>query len=399
MQLGMRGYCMRIGLNLVRFVPGEMGGMETYFRNLLHYLQQLDRTNKYWLLCDERYAGEFELFNPSFTIKPWNYTQPSWRWFVRGVLRNTLKVDILRPAFNRLEVDLIHHPFSMLNPVGTRIPSVLTFHDMQHEFFPEFFSPFDLGQRREFYRRSAEEATRIIAISEHAKSCLVERYEINSKKIDVIYFGCNPNYRILEDQDHLEEIRSKYGLHRPFMYYPAATWPHKNHTTLLAALKIMKDRYRFDGQLVLTGVAKQSHGTILDEIGRMGLDGMVNILGYLPADDLPWVFNLARLLIFPSLFEGFGMPLIEAMACGCPVACSNVTSIPEVVGDAGLLFDPNSAEEMAEKSWMLWSDETLRSDLKLRGLDRRKQFSWETAARKTIAVYEKAVGLPMQETL
>jgi glycosyltransferase involved in cell wall biosynthesis len=383
---------MRIGLNLVRFAPGEMGGMETYFRNLLYYLQQLDHSNSYWLLCDERYAGEFELLNPSFTLRPLNYTQPSWKWFVRGVLRNALKVDILRPAFNRLEVDLVHHPFSMLNPMGCRISSVLTFQDMQHEFFPEFFSPFDLGQRREFYRRSAEEATRIIAISGHVKSDLVERYEINPDKIDVVYIGYNPAYRIIADANVLDTIRRKHDLNKPFIYYPAGTWPHKNHKTLLAALKIMKERYSFAGQLVLTGVAKQAHASLEAEIARLGLDGTVRMLGYLPYDELPGLYNLARMLVFPSFFEGFGIPLVEAMACGCPVACSNATSIPEVVGDAGLIFDPNSAEEMASKVWQLWNDEALREDLRTRGLQRAGIFTLDIMARETIKVYEKAAG-------
>ncbi|MDW7710829.1 MAG: glycosyltransferase family 1 protein [Deferrisomatales bacterium] len=383
---------MRIGLNLVRFVPGDMGGMETYFRNLLGHLQQLDQANDYWLLCDERYAGSFELQNSSFRLKPWNYTRPSWRWFARGVLRNALGVDILRPAFNRLELDLVHHPFSFLNPTGTRIPSVLTFHDAQHEFFPEFFSPFDLRQRRQFYRRSAEEATRIIAISAHVKADLVERYGISPDKIDVVHNGCSPAYRIIADAAALETLRRRCGLDRPFLYYPAATWPHKNHQTLLAALKLLRERHGFDGQLVLTGIAKQSQGAIEAEIARLGLSDAVRILGYLPYEDLPGLYNLARLLVFPSRFEGFGIPLVEAMASGCPVACSSATSIPEVVGEAGLFFDPDSAEEMAEKVWRLWTDEGLRGDLRARGLRRAGLFGLDSMAQGTLRVYEKAAG-------
>lgn len=383
---------MRIALNATAFLPGHMGGMETYLRGLFQLLQEVDTTNHYSLVCDSHYLHELPIVNPNFTAVACNYTKPSFMWFVRGVMRNTLNIDPLRYFMNRLDVDVIHHPFSFLNPLRTSIPSVLTFHDMQHEFYPEYFSSFELKTRKELYRPSPGQATRVIAISEHAKSCLVERYEIKPDKIDVIYNGYNAGYRVIDDRDELEKIRSKHGLFRPFMYYPAATWPHKNHTTLLTALRIMKERYRFDGQLVLTGIAKQSQDKILEEIERLGLADTVKILGYLAYDELPGLYNLARLMVFPSLFEGFGIPLVEAMACGCPVACSNVTSIPEVVGDAGMLFDPASAEDIAEKTWLLWTDDVLREALIRAGFERTKMFRWDDAARKTISVYEKALA-------
>ena len=293
---------------------------------------------------------------------------------------------------NRLNVDLIHHPFSILQPINHKIPSVLTFHDMQHEFFPEYFSAYALNARKKLWRSSAEQATRIIAISEYAKMCLVEYYRIDPNKIDVVYNGFSPQFCVIENVQTLESVRSRHGLHKPFMYYPAATWPHKNHKRLLAALRIMKERHGFNGQLVLSGIAMNANDEVIGEIERLGLRDDVVVLGYLPQEELPWLYNLARLMVFPSLSEGFGIPLVEAMACGCPVACSNVTSIPEVVGDAALTFDPGSAEEMADKIWSLWSDDTLRQDFRAKGFERVKQFSWENMARQTIDVYGKALG-------
>lgn len=383
---------MNIALNAILFRPGQMGGMETYFRNLLFSLQEADDENRYSVLCDSHYIDELPLAHKNFTVSLLNFTQPSFGWFVRGVIRNITKFDILKPVMNRLKADVIHHPFSILNPLQLDIPSVLTFHDMQHEFLPEYFSPYEMKVRNEFYRPSAQQATRIIAISEHAKACLVERYGIPPGKIDVIYNGVNSQYRIIEDYDRLEEIRSKYGLYRPFLYYPAATWPHKNHKRLLAALKLLKDRHRFDGQLVLTGIARQASREITGEVRRLGLEDTVKVLGYLPTEDLPCLYNLARLLVFPSLFEGFGIPLVEAMACGCPIVCSNVTSIPEVIGDAGETFEPTSVENMAGQIWGLWNDEVVRQNLKSKGLTRVKRFNWDTTARETMKVYEKVTG-------
>lgn len=381
---------MNIGLNLVGFIPGTMGGVETYLRNLLDSLQRIDHDNSYVVLCDDHYAKEFQLSSESFRMESMNYTQPSFMWLVRGVLRNATRIDILRPVFNRLKLDIIHHPFTILNPMRTKIHSVLTFVDMQHEFFPQFFSPSEMKMRKEFYRPSAEQATRIIAISGHVKSSLIERYGISPNKIDVVYLGYDRRYRIYETKEGLNSIRSKYDLHRPFLYYPGATWPHKNHKTLLVALSIMKTRYRFEGQLVFTGIAKKSSSEIREEIRRLGMEDTVKVLGYLPYEELPYLYNLARLMVFPSLFEGFGIPLVEAMASGCPIACANATSIPEVVGDAGVFFDPYSPDDMAEKIWKLWNDETKLEDMRSRGLERAKMFSWDDTARRTIEVYGKA---------
>lgn len=386
------GYQMKIALNATAFLPGQMGGIEVYFRNLLHSLQEVDQVNQYSLLCDTHYIKELPVTNHNFMVIQCNYTKPSPMWLVRGIIRNAVGIDILRPVMNRLDVDVIHHPFSFLNPLHLTIPSVLTFQDMQHEFFPEFFSPYELKVRKEFYRPSAEQATRIIAISEYVKKTLIERYEISQDKIDVIYIGYNSQYRIIEDHERLGKMRSKYGLHKPFMYYPAATWPHKNHKRLLAAFRIMKDRHKFEGQLVLTGIAMQSNSEILQEIVRLDLEDTVKVLGYLPHDDLPHIYNLARLLVFPSLFEGFGIPLVEAMASGCPVACSNVTSIPEVIRDAGVTFDPTSVEDIVDKVSGLWNDESLRKDLRIKGLERVRVFNWDNAARETIKIYKKAAG-------
>ena len=140
----------------------------------------------------------------------------------------------------------------------------------------------------------------------------------------------------------------------------------------------------------MTGVVEHAHGETLREIGRFGLSERVKVLGHLPYEDLPGLYNVARLLVFPSLFEGFGIPLVEAMACGCPIACSNVTSIPEVIGEAGITFDPTSIEDIAEVIWSVWTDDARLADMRREGLRRTSLFDWENSARKTIEVYRKA---------
>ena len=383
---------MRVGLNAISFMPGRMGGMETYFRNLLGRLQHHDQENDYLLLLDKRFAGEFSLSNPAFCMEYFNFAKPSPAWFFRGIARNVINRDILANRMNRVKADVIHHPFTVLTPPGIKIPSVLTFWDMQHEFFPDFFSRAELVKRRRLYRASAEHATRIIVSAAFTKECLVQRYGIDAEKIEVIYTGYGPEYRPLDDAAQLASVCNRYGLDKPFLFYPAATWPHKNHKRLLKTVKLMNERNKFDGLLVLTGIAMQSHHEIKAEINRLGLENIVRVLGYLPACDLPYIYSSARLMVFPSLFEGFGIPLVEAMASGCPVACSDATSLPEVVGEAGLLLDPLDSAKMAETIWSAWNDDEKLADMRARGLERAKLFDWDEAALKTILVYKKACG-------
>jgi glycosyltransferase involved in cell wall biosynthesis len=321
-----------------------------------------------------------------------NYARPSFKWYLRGMVRNTLNTDILKWEMDGRGVDFIHHPFTVLTPLGTGIPAVLTFWDMQHEFFPDFFDRIELQRRRLNYKASAEEARRIIVSASFTKDCLVERYGIHTDKIDVIHTGYSPHYRVIDNQKQLQQIREQYGLDRPFLYYPAATWPHKNHHNLLESFKILVERYRFEGDLVLTGIAMQAHNKLLSEIRHLGLADRVKLPGYLPAEVLPCIYNLARMMVFPSLFEGFGIPLVEAMASGCPIVCANSTSLPEVAGDAGVLFDPCSAEDMANKISGLWHDEAALESMRQRGIERAKLFTWEETVRKTLLVYAKVGG-------
>ena len=241
------------------------------------------------------------------------------------------------------------------------------------------------------YCSSAKAAHAVIAISNHAKESLVARYEIHPRKISVIYHGVNNGYRPIDDSETLNSARSRLGLTRPFIYYPAATWPHKNHGALLEALQILIERYGFDGQLVLTGVEKSAHEKLQQDIACRGVDNVVLVLGYLPYPDLPILFNLAKLMVFPSLFEGFGLPVLEAMACGCPVVCSGTTSLPEVADDAAMYFDPKRPEDIAEKIWDVWNNIETQTRLRSAGIARAARFDWQETARHTSIVYHNVI--------
>jgi glycosyltransferase involved in cell wall biosynthesis len=383
---------VKIGINLNGFWPGKIGGAETYIRNLIEQLQHLDTPDTYSLLCSEEIITEIPLFDQRFSVKLSAYRKSSTKKFIRSLLWNTIKIDILQAEPRYLNYDVVHHPFSLIRKGWERVPSVLTFLDMQHEFYPEYFSVEELRNRREDYRRSAKAATRIIAISQHAKQSLIDHYGVSEEKIDVVYLGSSQAYGTSPNTELMAAVCERFSLTRPFLYYPAATWPHKNHKNLLAALKVMIERYGFDGELVLTGVAANVHQDVLAEIARLGLTDRVRMLGNVDYEVLPLLYALARVMVFPSMFEGFGIPLVEAMSSGCPVACSNAASIPEVVGDAAAMFDPRSIEEMAEVVWRIWESDVVRSGLIEKGLQRARLFDWQEMARQTTRVYVKAVG-------
>lgn len=383
---------MKIGINGLYYLAGRMGGVETYLQGLLSCVSDTAHTDTFTFLLPDNYTGGLVIPDQLDVLRMRTYTRGDPRCYLNLLLNVAFQIDLYSAQLNHLELDVIHYPFTVLLPPVSHIPTVLTFHDMQQEFYPSFFSTRERLFRARTYRSSAKCATRLIAISEHVKQNLIDMYDVASHKIDVIYNGCSQDFKVLNDSDILREANIRYGLDRPFMYYPAATWPHKNHVRLLEALKLLVERYHFDGQLVLTGVAKEQNTIVHSKINELGLERYVRILGYLPYSDLPCIYNLARLLVFPSLFEGFGIPLVEAMACGCPVVAADCTSIPEVLAGAGLLFDPTSVEDIADNLWASWNDDLKLADMKQKGLIRAERFTWERAVKETVDVYHKAIG-------
>ncbi|WP_084201420.1 glycosyltransferase family 4 protein [Geobacter pickeringii] len=382
---------MKIGISTRGFWPGKIGGAEMYLRNLVSHLQSCDHVNEYTLLCDEAVAGEFPLKNEAFEIKITGYRKSSPKKLLRSVFRAVSTIDILRAEPRYFDFDIVHHPLSLFKPTWGKFPSVLTIYDIQHEYFPEFFAAEELVRRRKAYLDSARRATRIIAISKFTRDSLVAEYGIEPDRIDVVFLGHGPEYHPRDEVQQLQALRDRYELSRPFMIYPAATWPHKNHETLLKALRVLVNDYRFDGDLVLTGIAVNSFDKLRASAQAFGVGNHLKILNFIPSDHMPLLYNLASLMVFPSLFEGFGLPVVEAMASGCPVACSNVTSIPEVAGEAAVMFDPKEAEGIAAAVARVWSDSGFASTLRCRGIERASHFSWQNTANKTIDVYRRAV--------
>jgi glycosyltransferase involved in cell wall biosynthesis len=398
---------MRIGVNLLPLRPGEVGGAESYIRGLLDALGRVDRENEYVLVTADYNHASLEM--PYANVRR------------RPLLGRRAPLDLVRRAINRLKrhvpfgrlfvktgrglrdealmrvieeeaIDLWFCPFGSLDPQGLAIPTVITVLDIQHEYLPEFFDQSELEHRREFFRRSAREATRVITISGFTKDTLVERYGVDGSRVVPVWLAIEGAHldAAKNGRAGLGAALARYGLPESYFFYPANTWPHKNHVRLAEAFSLFKKRTGAETGLVLTGARKEADSALGKAIAALGLEGEVVYLGYVPGEDMPYIYAGAIALVFPSLFEGFGIPLLEAMGAGCPVIASDGTSIPEVAGDAALLFDPLDVEAIAGAMERVHGDAALREGLVRKGRARLRLFSYEETARKTLEVFGDA---------
>jgi glycosyltransferase involved in cell wall biosynthesis len=381
---------MRIGINALGLRPGQVGGVEVYLRNLVANLGRIDPDNEYLVFVDRHSQSVFGsgllpnvrqvVIAPSPPVSPVVRALRYWGW-LPSPLADQLKGS---------GVDVIHYPDSIINPLGVALPCVLTFHDIQHEYFPRHFSLKTRLLRKLTYGPSARKARQIITNSQFTRDTLVEKFGVPTGKITPIHWGVDAAFRPDVSPTEVQRVRQKYHLPQVFAFYPANTWPHKNHSRLVQAISLLQRKYRSDCELVLCGQFGWGHDALLAALKAYDLQRDVLILGYVPTEDLPALYRVASLLAYPSLFEGFGFPLVEAMSCGCPIVCSNATSLPELAGDAAVLVNPYDVEGLADAIWRVLNHTDLRTDLAARGLARASHFSWEKAARQTMQVYRQA---------
>lgn len=413
---------MRIGINALGLKPASYGGMEIYFRNLIKALCETDKENEYYIFLNNKEIKKTIQQNIGSRVKiiyiPQLYTYFAGAFFILFT-RPSIFIKLLINKFSRVlfpgniyefdisgiygkivnlesyKIDVIHFPFTTIDPsfYNIKTPIVLTIPDIQQEYYPEFFDKRELNRRRKLYKPSAERADIILTISETTKKTLIEKYGIKHEKIIVSYPGCSRDFKKIDDQKILNAVKEKYALPDEFIFYPASTWPHKNHIKLLEAISILRKKYVFEKKLVLTGIPMNNHSRIMDTVKRLNLRKQVIFLHFVPFSDLPVIYNLATIIVFPSLFEGFGIPLIEAMNVGLPIACSDRTSIPEIVDDAGIYFNPDSAEDIAEKIFLLWQDNDMKRELIRKGFGRAGLSKWKETVEKTVAAYNLAANL------
>lgn len=389
---------MRVLIDLRWMQPGYTGGTEAMSRSILRTLIALDAGNDYHVLLPLEALYDFDLRGrknihlhpcdgPGYYLDRWlRYREarnPGGRAFP---LHSSSLVEALKT-----QVDVVLCLNGEIAPDLLGLPCVVMGIDLQHEYFPQFFSTEELAARRAGIAQALAGARVMCAISEYTRQTFFDKLNARPEKISVVYPAADERFLRCPSAAEAQRTLENYGLTAgAYLYYPAATWRHKNHAALLRALALLKPK-GLSPTLVCSGAAKEAHPDLLSLVDELGLTGQVRWMGYLPEQDVPAFYAGALALVFPSLFEGFGMPVLEAMACGCPVACSRVTSLPEVAGEAVLYFDPTSVEEIAARLEQLLTDAPLRRRLITLGREQVKRFSWLAAVRQIASALSIAV--------
>jgi len=298
-------------------------------------------------------------------------------------------------TIERAGIEVMH--FTFQSAFLTDVPSIYHPWDLQDLHLPQFFSPRQRAGREVSYRAFCKQARMVCVAATWVKADLVKHYHLPEEKIQVV-----PAASVLEAYaaprpEDLQAVRSKLHLPETFAFYPAQTWAHKNHLGLLEALALLRSRHGLRIPFVSSGRLNEFFRKIERQARRLRLTDQVRFLGFVSPLELQCLYKLCRCMVFPSKFEGFGLPLLEAFVAGVPTACSNVTCLPELAGDAALLFDPDKPEEIAEALRRLWTDEALRRTLIERGARNAARFSWERTARTFRAHYRRLAGRTLTE--
>jgi glycosyltransferase involved in cell wall biosynthesis len=375
---------MHIGID-AHAIGARQGGNETYIRNLITALAELDHENQYTLYFSVAQAAE------------------SWRkryknFDVRLLPPPTPLVRVpvaLALELRRRPVDVLHVQYTA--PPFCPVPIVTTIHDLAFEHLPETFTRRGKAQLRLTVRRTAKRAAHILTVSEFSRQDIIRTYRLPPDKVTVTHNGCEAQYTPHPiSNDEAAAIKNKFGIRRDYLLALGSLQPRKNLVRLLQAYATLRRREpEFQLQLVIVGRQLWRYQEILRTIKQQQYANDIIVTGYVRDEDLPALYRSAVGLVYPSLFEGFGLPPLEAMACGTSVITSNSSSLPEIVGDAALLVNPYAEDELMQAMWKVSNDTALRSRLRQMGLQQAKRFTWTAAAQKTLARYQ-AVNLQSQ---
>lgn len=360
-------------------------GLGRYAHELLSALVASDRTNEYVMLFnaprdDLKPAPPLDRL-PAHRVpldaKPWRMSVWLAQIFDVGMERWLPPCDIF-------------HATDHLLPRLKSAKTVFTLHDVIFKFFPEYHLPLNRWFLTNALPHFLRRADAIIAVSECTKRDAMKFYNLAPEKITVIYEGVNPALRRVDDRNRLAEIRARYAKNQPYLLFVSTIEPRKNIPALVDALKILRAR-GFTQRLLIVGRKGWLYQPIFDHVKQTGMSDVVDFLDFVPDADLSALLSACDAFVFPSLYEGFGLPPLEAMACGAPVICSNTSSLPEVVGDAALLIDPRDPSDIANAIARVLTDQHLRDELRAKGFAQAAKFSWERAARETLAVYQRVM--------
>ncbi|MEA2097548.1 MAG: glycosyltransferase family 1 protein [Patescibacteria group bacterium] len=375
---------MIIGIDIRMLARGTRSGIEEYTINLLSNIISLDNNIEYRLFYNGYKKTKLKynfLKVPNVQLK--EFKIPNRILDASFQFLNYPKIDRMLK-----NIDLFFSPHIFSSSVSKKCKTLTTFHDLSFENYPEFYST---GKKYWHFsmnpKKQAHTANKIIAVSQSTKDDLTNIYNIEPEKIKVIYSGINQESGIMNHESEISKVRRKYNLPEKYILYLGTLEPRKNIIGLIKAFEILNTKYRIlntECHLVIAGSKGWLYKDIFKTVQNSPEKDNIIFTGFIDDKDKPTLYGLADLFVYPSFYEGFGFPPLEAMACGTPVITSNFSSLPEAVGDAAIMINPYNIDELAKAMEMVLTDKKLINILTTRGFEQIKKFSWKNCARETL---------------
>ena len=351
-------------------------GIGTYIRNILIELSRLDRETEYVVLCRPDDVGAGDVLGQNFRMVP--ETAPAYS------ISEQFRIPM---SLARERVQMVHEPHYVLPPL-VRCRSVVTIHDCIHLMFPQYLpSRLAYVYAKGSMWTASKKANKILTVSEASKRDILRFFDVPPEKVVVAHNAIDERFLSPPDPERTHLVKQRYQLDHPFVLYVGNIKPHKNIERLIDAFGRARSQCPDDLKLIIIGDEISKYPALRQSVHKHKLDKHVRFLGFQPMETLATFYRLARAFVFPSLYEGFGLPPLEAMACGAPVVTSNVSSLPEVAGGAALLVDPYDADAIAGGIVQAVTDEALRTELVKRGHERARSFSWTQSVKKIHQIY------------
>jgi glycosyltransferase involved in cell wall biosynthesis len=376
---------MRIAFNAF-FANYPTNGSGQYLTSLIQALGEVNKQNEYVLLTHK------EVTQTALPSKVYPVKGPA---HIQEHLAKVVWEQITCPRAARAEgADLLHIPY-FAPPMISPVPTVVTIQDVIPLRLPAYRPAGKVRFYMELAAKAAHRATMVIAISNHAKKDIMDVLHIPEERIRVIYQAIGPEYRPVADSEKIRTARERYGLRERYIFYIGGLDQRKNVRQLVRAFAHLQAQlHDTDLQLFISGNPDKQKGPLFPDprpvAADLGMSGKI-IYRFVEEEDKPAIYSGASLFVFPSIYEGFGLPPLEAMGCGLPVICSNRTSLPEVVGDAAILIDPDNVQALVEAMRDVLTNEALQAKLRARSLERAKLFSWHKTAQETLAIYQEVL--------
>jgi len=372
----------RIGVDAILFGTAQAVGIGRYTEELIRNIVELDTENKYHVILSSASSPGFPIYAPNLSKTGVNIPHYSYseQFKYPSIIKN-------------MDLDLIHYT-NFNSPIFfNHVPSVVTIHDLTLWFFPgrEQRSWFRRLIYRLVIKKTCQNAKQIIAITKKTKEDIVNILGINKDKITVVYEAVSKNFKVIKNQEKINKIKHKFGITKTCAVYVGQWREHKNVIRMIRAFSLLRRRYNIDCQLVMVGKIDNKYPQVQKTVKELNLGDDIIFTGYIPDSDLPYIYNGAQFFVWPSLYEGFGLPPLEAMACGVPVISSDASCMPEVLGEAAHYFDPLNVEAMAKIMADVAKSYSLRRELKLKGLRQVKKYSFRKSAKETLKVYDKVL--------